>query len=57
MRDRDRSTWHFPAGHWLDVHAHDGATHCEIPAAAGVTNKDARGSNTYLITTYDPFEP
>lgn len=51
--DRDRSTWYFPVGQWFDVHCHDGATHRELPAPAGVwSDKDARGSSVYLVTTY-----
>jgi hypothetical protein len=51
--DRDRSTWQFPIGRWFDINCYDGATHREIPAAAGaVSDKDVRGSNVYLVTAY-----
>ena len=51
--DRDDATWRFPVGKWFDDACHDGATYRQIPVAPkSISERDARGSCVYLVTTY-----
>ena len=51
--ERDDATWRFPVGKWFDDACHDGATYRQIPVAPkSISERDARGSCVYLVTTY-----